>query len=248
VKAYAATADQRMPVVAVKPDRTTALPDSPSLVMGPDHTGYFFWFERSNSLNYLKMRPVLIRGTNLGGVQLVQQLVTTNTPNGNLELLRSNTATNTDTFRGFAFPVPAVNPAKTNHLYVGYADKGTNDKADVFFVSSANGGTNWTSPLRVNTLWTNDQWMPVLAVKPDGTKLFMAWYDRRTDTNNSLIDVYGRWGTIASNRDVSFHTNDFRVTTTNFPPVFAGTSQLNTNQGHYDPVLSTCRCESPLAL
>jgi len=38
-----------------------------------------------------------------------------------------------------------------------------------------------------------DQWMPVLAVKPDGTQLFMAWYDRRNDTNNSLIDVYGRW-------------------------------------------------------
>ncbi len=34
--------------------------------------------------------------------------------------------------------------------------------------------------------------MPVLAVKPDGTQLFMAWYDRRNDANNSLIEVYGR--------------------------------------------------------
>lgn len=70
---------------------------------------------------------------------------------------------------------------------------------------------------------TNYQWMPVLAVKPDGTQLFMAWYDRRNDTNNSLMDLHGRFGTIATNGDVTFATNDFRITTTNFPPVFAGT-------------------------
>jgi hypothetical protein len=36
----------------------------------------------------------------------------------------------------------------------------------------------------------NDQWMPVIAIKPVGNKLFVAWYDRRNDTsNNSLIDV-----------------------------------------------------------
>ena len=107
--------------------------------------------------------------------------MTRNDTSSNLELLRSNTATNTDTFRAFAFPVPAVNPAKTNHLYVAYADKGTNtnDKADIFFVSSTDGGTNWTSPVRVNTVWTNDQLMPVLAVKPDGTKLFMGTRNQR---------------------------------------------------------------------
>jgi hypothetical protein len=78
--------------------------------------------------------------------------------------------------------------------------------------------------------------MPALAVKPDGTQLFVAWYDRLGDTNNSLIDVFGRWTTIASNGDVSFHTNDFRITTTNFPPVFAGTLADNKTNGHYDPV------------
>ena len=119
-------------------------------------------------------------------IGVVQRSVTTSRDNGDLQSFRSNTATNTDTFRAFAFPVPAVNPVKTNHLYVAYADKGTNtnDKPDVFLVSSTDGGTNWTSPVRVNTVWTNDQWMPVLAVKPDGTKLFVAWYDRRSDTNN----------------------------------------------------------------
>jgi len=134
--------------------------------------------------------------------------------------------------------VPAVNPVKTNHVYVAYADNGENsgDKADIFFVSSTNGGSNWTSPVRVNNVWTNDQWMPVMCAKPDGTKLFIGWYDRRNDVNNSLIDVYGRWGTIASNGDVTFSPNDFRITTTNFPPVFAGTDTNNLTDGHYDPV------------
>jgi hypothetical protein len=146
-------------------------------VIGPDHVACTFWFERTGSAtvtNWIRMRRVQNRGATNGSIYAVRQLVTTNSTYGNLELLRSNTATNTDTFRVFPFPVPAVNSVKTNHLYVAYADKGTNanDKADIFFVGSTNGGTNWTSPARVNTVWTNDQWMPVLAVKPDGTKLF----------------------------------------------------------------------------
>ena len=77
--------------------------------------------------------------------------------------------------------------------------------------------------------------MPVLAVKPDGTKLFLAWYDRRNDSNNSLIDVYGRWGSIAADGTLTLGT-EFRITTSSFPPVFAGTLQDNTIDGHYDPV------------
>jgi len=77
--------------------------------------------------------------------------------------------------------------------------------------------------------------MPVVAVKPDGTKLFIAWYDRRNDANNSLIDVYGRWGTIAADGTVTLGP-EFRITTTSFPPVFAGTLADNRTNGHYDPV------------
>ena len=213
-------------------------------VLGPAHSSCVFWFERTavgtNGTNWLKMRPILNRGSSLGDTRIIRRLVTTNATSGNLELKRSNTADAGDTFRAFPFPVPAVNPnpSKSNHLYVAYADKVTNstDKADIFFLRSTNGGTNWTNPERVNTdSGTNDQWMPVLAVKPDGTRLFVAWYDRRNDTNNSAIDVYGRWGTIATDGAVTFGT-EFKITTTNFPPVFAGTLPANTSDGHYDPV------------
>jgi hypothetical protein len=214
---------------------------SPIPVIGPDHVVYTFWFEGDGVLpgtNWLKMRKVENRGATLGDIQTIRQLVTTNVTYGNLELLRSNTSTNDDTFRAFPFPVPAANPAKTNHLYLAYADRGTNsgDKADVFFLCSTNGGANWTEPVQASTQWTNDQWMPVLAVKPDGTQLFLAWYDRRNDTNNSLIDLYGRFASLAANGEVNFSTNDFRITATNFAPVFAGTLTSNTNNGHYDPV------------
>jgi hypothetical protein len=173
----------------------------------------------------------------------VCQLVTTDPRNGNLQLKRSNSAANDDAFKAFPFPVPAVNPtsSKSNHLYVAYADKVTNsaDRADIYFVRSVDGGATWPVgwKMRVNDDATsNDQWMPVLAVKPDGTKLLVAWYDRRNDTNNSAIDVYGRWGTIAADGTVTFPNPSFRITTTNFPPVFAGTLADNTTQGHYDPV------------
>jgi hypothetical protein len=170
---------------------------------------------------------------------MIRTLVTTNEHQGNLGLKRSNTAAEDDTFGVFPFPVVAVNPDfnKANHLYIAYADKGQNpgDKADVFFINSTDGGATWNPPLRISSGWNNDQWMPVLAVKPDGTKLFLAWYDRRNDPDNSLIDVYGRWATISTGGSVSFDA-EFRITTSSFPPVFAGTLSNNTHIGHYDPV------------
>ena len=76
--------------------------------------------------------------------------------------------------------------------------------------------------------------MPAIAVHPSGNQLFIGWLDRRNDTNNSLIDAYGVWGTIASNGDVSFHASEFRITTESFPPAFAGATYVS--EGEYDPV------------
>ena len=52
-----------------------------------------------------------------------------------------------------------------------------------------------------------------------------------------FIHVYGRWGTINSDGSVTFAAHDHRITTTSFPPVFAGTlGAPYTNDGYYDPV------------
>jgi hypothetical protein len=74
-----------------------------------------------------------------------------------------------------------------------------------------------------------------MCVKPDGSRLFIAWYDRRNDPDNSMIDVYARWGTIASDGSISFG-DELQINTLSFPPVFAGTLTNNTIDGHYDPV------------
>lgn len=36
---------------------------------------------------------------------------------------------------------------------------------------------------------TSDLRIAVLAFEPDGTQLFLAWYDRRNDTNNAFMEV-----------------------------------------------------------
>jgi hypothetical protein len=184
------------------------------------------------------------RGAATGEVHTICQLTATTT--NWLQLMRSNATSDTnDWFKAYQYPALAVNPATNNtsrakHLYVAYADKGTNanDRGDIFFVQSTNGGVNWsTNAVRVNLDGTtNDQWMPTIAVRPDGNSLFMGWLDRRQDTNNCLIDLYGRWGSIATNGTVSFATNDFRIPTTNFPPAFPGSDTNNLVQGRYDPV------------
>jgi hypothetical protein len=99
------------------------------------------------------------------------------------------------------------------------------DKADIFFAQSSNGGTTWTTPIKVNNdTTTNDQWQPALAVTPDGTHIFITWYDRRNDTANSLIDRFGVIGSI-SGSTVTFGSNfqittaDAGKTTTSFPAV-----------------------------
>jgi hypothetical protein len=139
--------------------------------------------------------------------------------NGELGLTYSNT--NNSSFRTNAYPQGAVNPVNGD-IYVVYNDdpKGPTDKADIFLTMSTDGGNTWSSPLRVNDdTTTTDHWQPAIALTPDGTHLFITWYDRRNDpTNDSLIDRYGVIGTV-SGHTVSFAPN-FRITDVSFPPAF----------------------------
>jgi hypothetical protein len=213
-------------------------------VIGPDHVAYTFWLENESGPGWLiKMCPVSNRGATTGAVYEVYDLATTGFPNGDLKLKRSNTAASDDTFKVPTLPAPAVNPARTGHLYVAFADVGTNanDRADVFLSSSTDSGVTWTNQ-RVNMdSTTNDQWMPVLAVKPDGEQLFMAWYDRRRDTNNGWIEVYGCFGAIETDGSITLtSSNEFKISTSSFPMVFVGTRYVGepiyAGAGYYDPV------------
>jgi hypothetical protein len=84
----------------------------------------------------------------------------------------------------------------------------------------------------MNLISTNGHWQPAMTVKPDGTKLFVAWYDRRADTaSNSLVQIWGAFGNVPISTN-SF-TNNFLISTAQFPPIFSGT---NINSNTFDPV------------
>src|SRR5262249_32312355 len=99
----------------------------------------------------------------------------------------------------------------------------------------------WTTPFKVNDdTTTTDQWQPALGITPDGTHLFITWYDRRNDPSDSLIDRFGVIGTI-SGSTVTFGANfkitqpDAGKTTSSFPAVVGQDPAIvSTYMGDYD--------------
>ncbi len=91
---------------------------------------------------------------------------------------------------GFEFPTLAVNPIN-GEVYVAYNSNPPGvDQSDIYFVRSTDGGRTWSEPVRVNDDRTSqDQFMPAMAISPDGT-LAVIWYDRRLDRANLKFDVY----------------------------------------------------------
>jgi hypothetical protein len=117
----------------------------------------------------------------------------------NLPPLRVTQADGTVDALAKGAPVPAASPSDPNELYIAYAadpDGPGPDEADIFFIRSTDGGHNWSTPLRVNDdavpqdpTAQNDQILPWIGVKPDGT-IDVAWYDRRNDPADALWDIY----------------------------------------------------------
>ncbi len=191
------------------------------VTVGPDHTVYVFWWNYNTSENILMSKSTDLGQTFTNPV-IVTRLNTNSSGNNNGDLGLTYSNTNSRTFRTNAYPQATVNPV-TGDIYVVYNDApkgGTKDKADIFFTMSSDGGNTWSSPLRVNDdTTTTDQWQPAMALTPDGTHLFVTWYDRRNDpTNDSLIDRYGVIGTV-SGHSANFAPN-FLLTDVSFPPEF----------------------------
>ncbi len=68
----------------------------------------------------------------------------------------------------------------------------TGDVVDVFFRRSTDQGATWEPEIRLNDDSTErDQFFPTLSVGPSG-RYVAAWYDRRLDENNIMLDYYAR--------------------------------------------------------
>jgi hypothetical protein len=185
-----------------------------NVTVGPDHAVYVFWWDNTQNAS-IQMRKSADQGQTFGDPVTVAGL-NTHAFNGDLGLTDSAGRT----FRTNAFPQAAVNPV-TGDIYVVYDDQGhgSQDKADIYFTESSDGGKTWSKPIRVNDDATyNDQWQPAIAMTPDGSHVGIFWYDRRLDPANNLIDRFGVIGTV-SGHTVSF-TPNVRITDVSFPPAF----------------------------
>ena len=78
-----------------------------------------------------------------------------------------------------SLPAFAVSPINGN-LYIAWADY-RNADSDIYFASSSNGGSTWTTPIRLNDDPVGngiDQWQPQVSVAPNG-RVAVMWFDRR---------------------------------------------------------------------
>ena len=201
-----------------------------ALAVGANHDVYVVWRKPEQGLTTFNFSKSTDGGTNFTTPS--GAFLTNTQAAGTILLTRSTNSP--DVFRAPILPNLVANPVITNHLYIVYHDSsaGGTDLANIYFIQSTNGGTIWSSPIKINNdSTTNHQWQPSITVKPDGTKLFIAWYDRRNDLgSNSLIQMYGSFANLPVTSTNAFATN-FLISTVKFPPVFTGN---NTNAGTYD--------------
>jgi hypothetical protein len=219
---------------------TGSAPGLPTLALGTNHEVYIVWSETSGIGQF---RFFFSKSTDQGktfstGVPIVALEA------ADLDLTRSSSAFMpyyNDTFRTPVLPNLIVNQAN-GHLYLVYADKVPSpsyDRGDIYFAQSTDGGAHWTSPIRVNSdSGIMDQWQPVITVKPDGSKLFIAWYDRRNSQGNYEIQTYGVVATLPVIGTSSF-ANNFAISAVKFVPAFTGSQ---TTPGSYDPVYPPDSC------
>jgi hypothetical protein len=209
------------------------------VMVGPDHAVYVFWLDQSagsGTPNIIRVRKSTDQGVSFGAAINVVTL-NTNGVNGSLALAGG--------FRSNTFPQAAANPVNGD-LYVVYADCSSTpcttavDHGNVFFRRSTDGGASWSAAVKVNDdSGTQDQFMPVITVTPNGQQLFVGWYDRRLGPN-TVIDRFGSIATInlAAGDTVSFLPNQ-RITTESFPVVIGQDPVVNpVYMGDYDQAVS----------
>ncbi len=196
------------------------------VVVGVDHSVNVFWYDQNFTPRQIRMKKSTDQGATFGSEISVATLTSTGT-NGDLTLPAG--------FRSNSFPQVTVNPANGD-FYIVYNDPtlaSGGDRGNIRFQQSTDGGATWSSAITLNDDGgTKAQYMPAIAVKPDGSGLAVTWYDNRNDPNNRNIE---RWGVTASisGSTVTFGTN-FRISP-QFAPSFGSDPVVNSvYMGDYD--------------
>ncbi len=113
-------------------------------------------------------------------------------------------------FRTITAPQIAANDEA---VFVVWNDFGTGD-ADILSVASANGGTSWSQPVRVNDVATGQQFFPTISIS--GRTVVVAWYDGRLDDGGTIqnLDVFYA----QARTDEAVFSANLRVTEVSFDP------------------------------
>jgi len=208
-------------------DSNSAQGSIPAVEPGGDL--YVAWFDYSTG-NRLRLNVSGDGGVNFGPDQTIQTI--TPLPGSLYPGFRVN-----------SFPAMAVdgsNGPNRGNLYVCWGDYRHGD-ADVYFTRSTDGGTSWSTAIRVNDDAVGndkDQWFPWLSIDASGS-IVVIFMDRRNSLSNLYYDVY-----LARSVDggLSFEEN-LRVTTVSSDP---RTDFGGTFIGDYNGVASTFDLSYPL--
>jgi hypothetical protein len=220
----------------------TAYPSNGSdIAIAVDGTVYVLWLQGTGGGPYVnKLRYAWLSGGSWStsrdfGITLnsTQQFASGNP-------LRSKTAPSSDYFESNGFPRVAV---ANGRIYVVYADlpaswASTGDRGDIFVAEAVINGDHSLAAPTVRSIYVgnvSDQWNPSVAVTPLGTQVFIGYYSRQNDDNNSSIMAYAARANI-TNGLVNATFDSFPVSPTAFPPLFAGTSAPAQGGWAYDPV------------
>lgn len=178
----------------------------PYVTVASNHDVYIFY--------YLESSPNLIKGkrsTDQGASWSALASISLNGP-GNygpygtyfLDIKKDYTVS--DVIRNVCHLHAAIHPI-TGTIYLVYPDEGSLypsvDQSDIFLVYSTNNGASWSSPVRVNDDdSSHDQWNPVVSIQPDGSDLFVGFYDRRLNSTNTFFHTFGTIADVSGNPPV----------------------------------------------
>ncbi|MBW3582663.1 MAG: hypothetical protein KY455_06145 [Euryarchaeota archaeon] len=159
-------------------------------------------------------------------------------PVNNLKSEPGRDGTGPSTFRLSTYPVLALDTsggACDGRRYVVWADQPGEVNSDTqVLLRWSDDGLDWSPPITVNDVESGDQFMPWIDVDPEGG-VHIAWYDRRNDAENRLLDVYYAYSDTCGD---GFHPN-VRLTETNFDGDLAHHQSGSTFIGDYIGVDTT---------
>lgn len=170
-------------------------------IVGPDGTVYVAWSTLTSISTAANATINLVKSKDGGSTF------------GDLTTVAAFTSTTGDlgsggmSLRTRSFPYLAVDNTSPgsrtrNNLYLvfqGQPDSTGSPRSEIFFTSSIDGGTTWSTPRTISSgpavtvgsdMTANDNWMPSISVSPATGHIRVLFYSRREDPANQKIRVY----------------------------------------------------------